>query len=311
MTAGFGGLLAVFGAFCYAFSSVSIAKSSQSVQGRGNDVLISVLMTAVVSGALWLLLGPTMPELNRGVLIGVAYFVAAGVLGNVVGRLTLFRSVELAGAIETGFIRRLIPVFAALLAFFLLGEVITTPVVIAFFLVTSGVVIMMSRASVKSASDLAVGDPDPREKNKGRAMAVASAAGYGGSFVSRKLAMQTLPDPLAGVFIGAMTGLMWFAVSWVFRFKSRDAFAWRIQRPSGWQVLAGSSMTVGQVALFFSLMFTDVTVVAIMSSIEMFFAAWLAGHIFKTERRPGPRFYLSSALAATGVTLLALAPRFG
>ena len=68
MTAGFGGLLAAFGAFCYALSSVSIAKSSQSVQGRGNDVLISVLMTAVVSGALWLLLGPTMPELGRALV---------------------------------------------------------------------------------------------------------------------------------------------------------------------------------------------------------------------------------------------------
>jgi len=90
MTAGFGGLLAAFGAFCYALSSVSIAKSSQSVQGRGNDVLISVLMTAVVSGALWLLLGPTMPELGRGVLIGVAYFVAAGGLATLSAVLRCF-----------------------------------------------------------------------------------------------------------------------------------------------------------------------------------------------------------------------------
>lgn len=311
MIAGFGGLLAAFGAFCYALSSVAIAKSSQSAQGRGHDVLISVLMTAVVSGILWVLLGPPLPELGQSVLIGVGYFVIAGLLGNVVGRLTLFRSVELAGAIETGFIRRLIPVFAAIFAFFLLGEVIDATIVIAFLLVTGGVLIMMTRPTFKKASALAVGDSVPRDKNKGRVMALGSAAGYGGSFVARKLAMQTLPDPLAGVFIGAVTGLLWFALSGLSQLRKRTTFSWRFQKPSGWQLLAGSSMTIGQVALFFSLMFTNVTVVAIMSSIEMFFAAWLAAYIFKTEKRPGPKFYVAAAIAGTGVILLAVAPALG
>lgn len=308
MTAGVGGLLAVFGAFCYAFSSVAIAKSSQSVQGRGNDVVISVLMTAVVSGFLWLFLAPDTSAYGNAYLIGVGYFVIAGVLGNVVGRLTLFRSVELAGAIETGFIRRLIPVFTAVFACFLLGEVITPATVIAFALVTGGVLVMTTRRSVKAASTIAVADHEPREKNKGRAMALGSAAGYGGSFVTRKLAMQTLPDPLAGVFIGAMTGLFWFAVSGVFRFRHPAGLSHQIQRPSGWQLLAGGSMTAGQVALFYSLVFTNVTVVAITSSIEMLFATWLAGHIFKTERSPGPKLYLAAVLAVSGVTLLAFAP---
>ena len=99
-------------------------------------------------------------------------------------------------------------------------------------------------------------------------------------------------------------------VRWVgaFRLRGRVGLSWRLHKPSGWQLLAGGAMTIGQVALFFSLMFTSVTVVAIMSSIEMFFAAWLAGHIFKTERRPGPRFYIAAALAATGVIILAIAP---
>ena len=308
MTDGFGGLLAAVGAFCYALSSVAIAKSAQSAHGRGNDVVISVLMTAVASGMLWLLLGPAPPAYGDAALTGVFYFLVAGLLGNVLGRLTLFRSIELAGAIETGFIRRLIPVFAALFAFLFLGEVVTPSIVIAFLLVTGGVLIMMMRSTVKTTATVAIGDFPSRDRNKGRAMALGSAAGYGGSFVSRKLAMQTLPDPLAGVFIGAMTGLVWFGLSAVTRLKRRSFFNWRIQKPSGWQLLAGIAMTTGQVALFFSLMFTSVTVVAIISSIEMFFAAWLAGHVFKTESRPGAKFYLAALIAGAGVTLLALAP---
>ena len=72
--------MAAFGAFCYALSSVAIAKSSQSAQGRGNDVLLSVLMTGFVSGALWLVWGPELPSVSQPVLIGVAYFVLAGLL---------------------------------------------------------------------------------------------------------------------------------------------------------------------------------------------------------------------------------------
>lgn len=311
MIAEFGGLLAAFGAFCYALSSVAIAKSAQSAQGRGNDVLISVLMTALASGLLWLFWGPELPDYGKATLIGIGYFVIAGLLANVVGRLTLFRSVELAGVIETGFIRRLIPVFAAIFAYVLLGESITSTIVIAFLLVTGGVLIMMTRRNFRAAAARTAAEHAPREKNIGRAMALGSAAGYGGSFVFRKLAMQTLPDPLAGVFIGAMTGLLWFGISAAIRLWDRPELRWRMQRPSSWQMLAGGAMTVGQVALFFSLMFTNVTVVAIVSSVEMFFAAWLAGHVFKTERRPGPRFYLAALVAGAGVILLALAPGRG
>lgn len=309
MSAGGGSLLAAFGAFCYALSSVAIAKSALSPQGRGNDVLLSVLMTAFASGLLWLLWGPELPGYDVTTSVGVGYFIMAGLLANVVGRLTLFRSVELAGAIETGIIRRLIPVFAAVLAYVLLGESITTTIMIAFLLVTGGVLIMMVRTSPKSAAAIALADHAPRDKNLGRAMALGSAAGYGSSFVSRKLAMESLPDPLVGVFIGAITGLFWFAVSAAIRPRHRAALRWRIRKPSPWQLLAGSSMTVGQVALFFSLMFTSVTVVAIVSSIEMFFAAWLAGHVFKTERRPGLKFYLAALIAGAGVVLLAIASK--
>ncbi len=308
MIAVFGGLLAAFGALCYAFSSVAIAKSSQSARGRGNDVLLSVVMTAAVSGMLWLLIGPPLPDYEKVVLVGVGYFVFAGLLGNVIGRLTLFRSVELAGAIETGFIRRLIPVFAAIFAFLFLGEVITATIVIAFLLVTCGVLIMLANSSAKVAVASDVSPRNPVDKTKGRALAIGSAAGYGGSFVARKLGMQTLPDPLAGVFIGALTGLLWFAASAVLRIRPRHHPRELLQWPSGWQFLAASSMTIGQVALFFALMLTNVTAVAIISSVEMFFAAWLAGYIFKTESRPGGQFYVASILAATGVILLAVAP---
>lgn len=308
MIAVFGGLLAVFGAFCYALSSVAIVKSAQSARGRGNDVFLSIVTTATVSGGLWLLIGPPLLEYGAAVFLGVGYFVLAGLLGNVLGRLTLFRSVELAGAIETGLIRRLIPVFAAVLAFFFLGEVMTPAIMVAFLLVTTGVVVMMTSPSRRSGLPGVILERPAAERQKGRLLALGSAGGYGSSLVARKMAMQYLPDPLAGVFVGALTGLFWFGASAILRYSPQTQLRALLQKPSGWQLLAAVAMSTGQITLFFALMLADVTVVALISSVEMFFAVWLAAYVFKTENRPGRRFYLSSAMAGTGVILLALAP---
>lgn len=306
MDDGFGGFLAACSAFCYALSSVAIIKSARSPEGRGNDVIVSILITTVVSGALWLFLGPDLPSFSPAALIGVGYFTIAGFLGNVLGRQAFFRSVELAGAIETGFIRRLTPFFATILAFFLLGEGITVVIVSAFCLVTGGILIMISSPNLQYTHSVV--QTVPGEKNIGRAIALGSAASYGGAFVLRKLAMQTFPDPLAGVFIGAATGLLWFGFSGFLKPWSRRSVKPQFRMPGAWQLLSGALMTAGQVALFFSLMFTTVTVVAIISSVEMFFTAWLAAMIFKTEKRPGPYFYLAASIAGAGVILLALSP---
>lgn len=305
-----GGLLAAFGAFCYALSSVAIAKSSQSTSGRGNDVILSVIMTAIAAGLLWLFFGPALPNYGAATLAGVSYFALAGVLANVLGRLTLFKSIELAGAIETGLIRRLIPVFSAFFAFIFLGEIISSSVVCAFLLVTGGVLIMLIGTPALEGARGSAADLSAKSRNAGAAMAVGSAAGYGSAFAVRKLAMQFFPDPLAGVFIGAISGLVWFCISTCLRPSGRPALPFQcMRRPTGWQFLSGSSITLGQVALYFSLMYSKVAVVAIISSIEVFFAAWLAGYVFKTESPPGLRFCLAFALAAAGVAILAVAPK--
>jgi len=56
-----------------------------------------------------------------------------------------------------------------------------------------------------------------------------------------------------------------------------------------------------------ALRFTTVTAVAIIGTIEMFLAAWLAAWVLRTEARPGPDFAVGSILAMAGVIVLALA----
>lgn len=306
-----GEMFAIVGAFCYAFGAVAITKNKRDPAGSGNAVLLSIVVTGVISAVLWALFGTTGAAGGMAFWQGVGFFIVAGVLATVMGRFYFFRSVELAGAIETGLLRRLIPAFAAVLAFVFLGEVITLPTAIGFALVFGAIVlvVLISPDRAKNADgSLRHYARSERERNVGRALAVASAASYGGSFVSRKMAMQTLPDPLAGVCIGALTGIVWFCLAACFSSTYRAYVLDVFRPPSRWQFLSAMGISAGQACQFFALKYTSVTVVAIIGSAEMFIAAWLAAFVIKTEPRPGPTFALASIIALAGIVALTMAP---
>ena len=303
-----GEIFALFAAFCYAFGSVAATKNARENNGRGNAVLLSIVMTAVFSAGLWAVIGPQAPSLDADFWIGVAWFVLAGVLATILGRFLFFRSIDLAGAIETGLIRRLIPVFATTLAILILGEVITMQIGLAFLLVFSGVAVVVFVSPHRLGPALpADAVRDAKTRMTGRGLALGSAACYGGSYTVRKFAMQYLPDPLAGAFIGAVTGMAWFAVVAPFSASYRRQIAQLFIKPAPWQVAAAASISLGQMAQFMALRHTTVTAVAIIGTIEMFFAAWLAAFVVRTEARPGIRFIIASLLAMSGVIVLALA----
>jgi len=302
-----GEIFASLAAFCYAFGSVAATKNAREKGGRGNAVLLSIVLTAVLSGGLWLVMGQNLPPIDGGFWTGAAIFVVAGMLATVLGRIFFFRSIELAGAIETGLIRRLIPVFAGVLAILFLGESLTGASALAFVLVFTAVALVVLSNPRELATDDAEGLRASGERNKGRGLALMSAASYGGSYVARKFAMRWLPDPLIGAFIGAVSAFLWFAVAGLFSTSYRHHMTDLFRRPTGWQFVAAASLSLGQTAQFMALSFTTVTAVAIIGTIEMFLAAWLAAWVLRTEERPGLGFALASLMAAAGVIVLALA----
>lgn len=233
-----GEIFAILAASCYAFGSVAATKNARENGGRGNAVLLSIVLTAVFSGGLWLVVGPSLPPLDADLWIGIAIFVLAGILATLLGRIFFFRSIELAGAIDTGLIRRLIPVFAAVLAILFLGETLTAASALAFVLVFAAFALVV----LTSRGDAAAEDADAvrasGERNTGRLLAMLSAASYGGSYVTRKFAMRWLPDPLLGAFIGAVAAFACFAAAAHFSAEYRRQLAAVRRRLTGWQLVA-------------------------------------------------------------------------
>ena len=299
-----GAALAFFSAFCYALGSVAATRDAQRNAGRGTAVVLSTVLTMLLAGGLWLTIGPPLPSESDVLLYGAAWFGLSGILATVIGRVTFFRSVELAGAVETSVLRRLMPVFSAVLAVLFLGERITGGMLVAFLLVFVGIALVVwgnlqRMAMVEAAAPVGA-------RNAGRALAVGSAASYGTAYVTRKFGMQTFPDPLAGTFIGAVVGLAYFCTLAPFNARYRAQVAGLLKRPTPWQLVSAGALSVGQIALFAALKFTDVTVVAIIASVEMFLAAWLAGFVIRSEPKPGQMFLLASLVAMAGITVLAI-----
>jgi uncharacterized membrane protein len=72
-----------------------------------------------------------------------------------------------------------------------------------------------------------------------------------------------------------------------------------------WLVMAAVLVSLGQIALFAALRYERVSVVVMISSLEVFLASFLSVVIFRTETRPDLRTYVAATVAVAGVILIA------
>lgn len=304
-----GEALALFSAACFGLAGVTIARGSATAQGD-NGAFLSVVLTAFAGGALWLIIGTqTLSPLDDGtVWLGIAYFAISGVLSTVLGRLAMFRSVMLAGAISASLFRRLIPVFAAAFAWVLLGESVGAMAALGMAVVMGSVLIAMTeRLPAIRADDHAAGAAALVARRKGRWLGAAASACFGGSYVARKLGMSQIPDAALGALIGALTGIIWYGLAAIGSPRYRQTVLGLLRHSGRWQVITAAAMAVGQTSQFFALAHTDVATVAIINSTEVFISIWLAAFVFRTEARPSRRVVLASLIAVAGVVIIALA----
>jgi drug/metabolite transporter (DMT)-like permease len=142
-----GELLALTGATCFAIANVTISLGAVRKKGD-NGALLSVIVTAAVSLLVWLLVGAegALDHAPQAVLLGLAWFTASGLLTTVFGRITLFRSIQDLGVVRASALKRLVPFFSAVLAFVILGEVITGVMLGGMVMIAFGFGMLISRS---------------------------------------------------------------------------------------------------------------------------------------------------------------------
>tara|TARA_R100000365_G_scaffold923_2_gene3353 strand:+ start:1692 stop:2600 length:909 start_codon:yes stop_codon:yes gene_type:complete len=299
-----GELMALFSACAFAVGSVAIARADPAASGEGG-VLLSVLLTGLLSALVWLVVGLPLETVANAPGMAMVWFFASGILATVWGRQTLYKAIQNAGVIRVSTVRRLTPFLSTLLGWLILDETIggLTGAGIALLAVSFALLVIERRDRSMAEETGANAPPDiPR----GYMFGIICAASYAASYIGRKFGLMALPDAYLGAFVGSVAALGYYvagcAVSPYYRKVVVDA----LRRPDPWQLLAALCISVGQITQFIALTYTGVTQVAVINSVEIYIAAYLAVVVFKTERMPAPGILLATLLATAGVVMVAV-----
>ncbi|AHD11824.1 DMT family transporter [Phaeobacter gallaeciensis] len=290
-----GELFALLSAACYGMAGVTIARSRSQRRGDGG-VFLSVLMTALLTGALWLLAGPE-PALQSSVpnKQALTLFALAGVFATVLGRLFMYRSTEILGPVCAAMLRRLIPFFAIPLAILMIGDWPAPAELVGGVLVVAGVFAF-------------VGGAAPLGTPAGVLLGLLSAASYALSYSLRKLGLLQLPDPLLATCVGAVAGCLCY-VGWALSSGSKD----KGRRLHGLLVDCGPGflgtgllLSAGQTLQLAALLHTSVTSVALIGALDVLFSALFAALLLRQRLRPTPRGVMATLFVGLGSALLLL-----
>lgn len=300
-----GEIYALLSAASFGVAGAAVAKGAPTARGD-NGVFLSILITLSLSALLWLMFGTDVStiDVSRALVIAVGWFVVAGILATVFGRLTNFRSIALAGAIRASLFRRLIPVFSTALAFLLLGETYAPAVLAGMCLIIFSIAMVIWERTPQTAIGFA--SVTPGQLRFGLLFGSISALCYALAYIARKLAMEHLADAALGALIGALTGVLWYLLASLDSPRYRSALVSVFSSAGPWQWLAAFGMSLGQIFLFFALLTAQVAVVAIIGSLEMFVGAYFAAFLFRSEPVPGRATTMGTIIALLGVVLVAL-----
>lgn len=301
-----GELLAVCAAFSFGLSSVAIAKGAETSSVE-TGVLLSAIMTGLLAGGAWKVLGGSTNAIGAAEVtwVAIGWFVTSGLLAAVGGRTTMFKAIELAGVIRASTTRRLIPFMSVFLSWLVINEQISLMVGAGMAMIGFGFVMLFwdNRSSLK----MPTGDPQRRSLvSRGLAFGVASAFLYALSFIARKFGLVGTPDAFFGAFIGALTAIMFYAAASTFSRRYRSIAKSALTAPDPWQLLAALLMSIGQISQFGALMLTGVGRVAFINSIEVYITMFFAVVVFRTEPMPGKMVIAATLLATAGAVLIAV-----
>jgi uncharacterized membrane protein len=185
-------LIALVSAFLTAAATILIR---QGLRDGGTYTALWINLAVGTSG-LWVVVAATggVGELP---LAGVGFFVLAGLVGTVAGRLFRFLAIDRVGASVTAALTNLYPLFATALAVLLLGERVTLPIL-------AGTVVIVAGTTLLSLSGTALGFM-PRHL----LLPLVSAFCFGTVQILRKLGVGHV-GPVTGAAINTTTALVVF-----------------------------------------------------------------------------------------------------
>ena len=179
---------------------------------RSGEAYTAVLMTLFVGIVLYSLVITITGQWGViSTLSGraLAYLMGAGILHYIGGRFIYYAAVRRIGANKSGAISRVEIPYAVMMGIIVLGEPITTPLVIGVLCIVPGVVLTSMERKVAGGGGAEI--HSYRAQAKGIVLAVIAGLFWGTSGVFIKPALQEMQAPFVGVFISYSTAFVLMA----------------------------------------------------------------------------------------------------
>ena len=302
-----GEALAVLSMTLFALTNIAIVRGHDG-KSRSSGAFLSIVITFLVSTLIWLILvlHRGWPDVNA---TAIGWFALAGFLSIYVGRVLLYASIQHLGAIKASAVKRLNPFFSVLLGVLILGETISSPMMLGMILILMSFAVLVRQAvfvSGEGSSGVDRQSAFDRFINLGYLYGPVSAIAYASAYIARKQGMMVLPDSALGTMLGALTGIIFFAITSIFVNSYRDDLRKTFTVFNKWFLLAGCLSTFGQIAYFTALNYIGVSKIALITSMEVFVTMILSTVVFLSKEKLSADVMIAAGLGFLGTVIVIL-----
>lgn len=225
---------------------------------------------------------------------GVMYFILAGLFNSLIGRGLLFYTILYLGVARAGVLKAATPVFALLYGVFLLHEVLTPLDWLGIVVVIGGVLLVAVDGARRAAADW-----DMRGIPLGILASLFLALGN----LFRKMGVQEIPSPSAGVLIGAVSGVV--ALSAFLLVTEPKTVTDAIGHIDRDYALSGLSTSVALFFLFTSLQMIPLSIANSLTAVEPLITIVMGRLLLGKQEPLTPAVGIGAASTVIGAVLLA------
>jgi uncharacterized membrane protein len=280
-------LLSLFTALCYGASSVLARKGMRDSTPMTGVIVGSIVQMILLSA----LLVVNLPEAFNWTAVGL--FVASGIFASTLGRLLNFTSIERLGVPLSAAIIGSNPLFSTLFAAMFLGEQVAANTLLGTVLVVAGIAV--ARSGGQAVKGL---------RGRDLVLPIAAATFYGAASVTRKAALNILPDSVFGAVIGAMSSLVVYSIYLIVTRRTKDLqINWVGSR---FFVVNGVVLTLAWLSMFTALTTGKVSVVTALGGTSPLFAVLLSAILLRDSEELNLRIAVGCLAIVTGAAVITL-----
>ena len=291
----------------FALTNITVVRGHDG-KSRSSGAFLAIFITFLMSTLIWLImvLRNGWPDVNATV---IGWFALGGFLTMFVGRVFVYASIQHLGAIKASAVKRMNPFFSVLLGVLILGETITSPMLIGMLLIVVSFAVLVRQAVFFTGEDsmrIEKQSAFDRFLNLGYLYGPVSALAYASGYVARKYGMTILPDAAFGTMIGALTGIVFFVITSGFVNSYRDDLRKTFTVFNKWFLMAGCFSTFGQISYFAALKHIGISKIALITSMEVFMTMILSTLVFLNKEKLTVDVLAAAGLGFLGTVIIIL-----